>query len=79
MKAIIDRIENDKLAVVAFEGMGKLMVPVREFGFKIYEGMHLTVEFSPDPKSEKRLREEIKELQDELLKLKNEKCNKMSR
>ncbi|MBT9132064.1 DUF3006 domain-containing protein [candidate division NPL-UPA2 bacterium Unc8] len=68
MKAIIDRIEDDKLAVVVFEGMGKLIVPVEKFGFKAYEGMHLIVKFSPDIRSEKRLRKEIKGLQDKLLK-----------
>ena len=67
MKAIIDRVEDDRLAVVVFEKMGRLIVPVEEFEFKVYEGMHLTVEFSPDPKSEERLRKEIKDLQNELL------------
>jgi len=53
MKGVIDRIEDGKAAVIMFTSGSQLIVPVEEFGFKVHEGMHLTVEFKPDPESEK--------------------------
>ena len=68
MKGVIDRIENGKLAVIIFANGSQLVLPVEEFGFEVYEGIHLTVEFKPDPESEEKMRKEIKDLQGELLK-----------
>ncbi|MBT9147899.1 MAG: hypothetical protein DDT32_01667 [Syntrophomonadaceae bacterium] len=68
MKGVIDRIEDGKSAVVIWAGGRQMIVPVEEFGFDVHEGMHLTIEFKPDPEMEEKLRREIKDLQSELLK-----------
>lgn len=67
MKAYIDRIEDGKTAVVIVEQMGQLLVPVKKFPFKIHDGMHLSIEFKPDPKSEKKTLDAVKKLQEELI------------
>lgn len=65
MKAVIDRIEEG-IAVLVIEGK-TINLPVEFFGFRIHEGMHLNIIFEPDEKSEQETKEEIKKLQEELL------------
>ena len=68
IKAYIDRIEDGKTAVVIAEKSGQLLVPVKSFPFEVYEGMHLSIEMKPDPKSEKKTRDAVIELREKLLK-----------
>lgn len=68
LKAFIDRIEDRKIAVVIVEGIGQLLVPVKKFPFEIHDGMHLTINMTPDPRSEKSTQDSIKQLQEKLLK-----------
>jgi len=67
VKAYIDRIEDGKIAVLVVKGK-TLNFPVEFFDFEVREGMHLKITFEPDEESEKETREEIKNLQKELLK-----------
>lgn len=67
MKGIVDRIEDGKMAVVEVEGCGQLIISVDRLNFKVYEGAHLNIDFSLDPESESLMREEIQEMQKELL------------
>lgn len=66
MLAVIDRIE-DKIAVLSVKGGGDIYLPVKSFGFKIREGMWLTLEIKPAPAAEKAAVNRIKKLQNELL------------
>lgn len=68
MKAFIDRIEDGNLAVLLVKGIGEIIVPVKLFQFKVHEGMHLSIEMKPDPKSESATLSEIQKLQQKLLK-----------
>lgn len=68
MKAVIDRIEDGKIAVVIINGVGQVLIPVEKFDIKIHEGQHLKIIFEPDEKSEQDTKEKIKNLQEELLK-----------
>ncbi len=67
MRGYIDRIEDKKFAVINIIGGGEMIIPVKQFKFKIYEGMHLEINFKPNPESEKKLLERVKKLQRELL------------
>jgi len=67
MKGIIDRIEDGKIAVLVVKGK-TLNLPVEFFDFEVREGMHLKINIEPDEKSEQKTRDEIKNLQEELLK-----------
>ena len=73
MKAVIDRIEGN-IAVLVIEGK-TINLPVEFFGFEVHEGQHLKITFEPDEKSEQDTREEIKNLQEELLKRNKEEEN----
>ena len=68
MKAVIDRIEDGKTAVIMIEGGGNMYIPAEQFDFEIHEGESLDIFFMPDKCSEDRLKKEIKDLQDELRK-----------
>lgn len=68
MKAFIDRIEEGKTAVLLIEGIGEILVPVKLFPFKAREGMHLSIEMKPDPKSESKTLDEVRAFQQKLLK-----------
>ena len=68
MKATIDRIEDGKTAVVVVSNGGTLNVPLKEFGFKVHEGMHLFLNFKPAKNSESRTLKEVLRLQKKLLK-----------
>ncbi|MBN2407089.1 MAG: DUF3006 domain-containing protein [Elusimicrobia bacterium] len=68
MKGIIDRIEDGKTAVINIVGGGSMLIPAEQFDIKIHEGQHLKITFEPDEESEQKTREEIKNLQEELLK-----------
>jgi len=67
MQAIIDRIEDGKIAVLNVIGGGKMSIPVKQFKFKLHEGMLLEIEFTPNKKAENKAVKEIKNLQNELL------------
>ncbi|HAM38542.1 MAG: hypothetical protein A2474_06975 [Elusimicrobia bacterium RIFOXYC2_FULL_34_12] len=67
MQAIIDRIEDGKIAVINIIGGGKMSIPTKQFKFKIHEGMFLNIQFKPDKKAEEKQIKEIKSLQNELL------------
>ncbi|MDI6757517.1 MAG: DUF3006 family protein [Endomicrobiia bacterium] len=67
MKCYVDRIEDSKFAVINVIGGGEMIIPVRQFKFKIREGMHLDVDFHPDAKSERDTLERVKKLQAQLL------------
>lgn len=73
MKAYIDRIEDGKFAVINVIGGGEMIIPARQFKFKIREGMHLDVDFRPDEKSERETLDRVKKLQAELLARSNKK------
>ncbi|MDI6641333.1 MAG: hypothetical protein QME68_03370 [Elusimicrobiota bacterium] len=71
MKAVIDRIEvginNKKIAVVKiFPSVEIVHIPVDEFGFEVYEGMWLEVEFKHDSKSEEKIRKTVTKIQTEI-------------
>lgn len=68
MKGYIDRIEDKKFAVINIIGGGEMIIPVKQFKFKIHEGMHLEIDFKPKPEEEKKTLDRIKKLQQELLK-----------
>lgn len=67
MKAYVDRIEDGKFAVINVIGGGEMVIPVKQFKFKIHEGMHLEINFEPRPDEEKKTLDRIKKLQQELL------------
>lgn len=67
MRGVIDRIEDGKTAVVTIEGGGQMFIPVKQFDFKVHEGAHIDIEFKLNPEREKRMRQDIKNLQQELL------------
>lgn len=67
MRAVIDRIEDGKTAVITVIGGGNIFLPVKQFGFKVREGMWLSVEIRPDKPAEKAAAKRIKKLQDKLL------------
>ncbi len=67
MKGFIDRIEDSRVAVIILEEGGEMLLPSDAFPFKIREGMHLKIEMSPDPESEKNAIERVRGLQQELL------------
>lgn len=67
MKAVIERIEDGKTAAVTIIGGGQMIIPKKQFKFKIHEGMWLDMEFSPDEKSEAASKDEVIKLQQELL------------
>jgi len=71
MKGIIDRIEDGKIAVVAVAGGGSMHIPIEQFNINIHEGMHFNIEFEIDSESEQKLKEEISDLQIDLLKNKD--------
>ncbi len=73
MKGFIDRIEDNRIAVVILNEGGEMLIPADAFPFKIREGMHLKIEFSPDTESEGKAKERIRNLQQELLKRTEEK------
>jgi len=68
MKCYIDRIEDGEYAVIKIKGGGEMIIPVKQFKFKVHEGMHLIVDFRPDEKSEQATLDRIKKLQQQLLK-----------
>lgn len=68
MKAVIERIEDGKAVVVTVIGGGEMIIPKKQFKFKIHEGMWLDVEFNPDKKAEDNAKSEVIKLQQELLK-----------
>lgn len=68
MKAVVDRIEDGRTAVIVIEGGGQIFIPLEKFDFKVYEGAHLNVNFKLDSESEKKMRHKTGELQQELLK-----------
>ena len=66
MRAVIDRIEDGKTAVLIVGG-GEMIIPVKQFKFKLHEGMWLDVEFNPNKKAESKSLDRVKKLQQELL------------
>lgn len=68
MHAIIDRIEDGKIAVMRGLEGGEMFIPTNLFPFSIHEGMHLEITFHTQPKEENCRRESIENLQDELRK-----------
>ena len=67
MRAVIDRIEDGKIAVLAVKGGGDIYLPVKQLGFKIREGMWVSIEIKPDETAGKASAARIKKLQDKLL------------
>jgi len=67
MRAVIDRIEDGETAVLTVIGGGDIFLPVKQFGFKIREGMWLLIEIKPDRTAENASVERIKKLQGKLL------------
>lgn len=67
MRAVIDRIEDGKTAVLTVNGGGEMIIPVKRFKFKLHEGMWLDVKFIPNKKAESKSLDRIKKLQQELL------------
>ena len=67
MRAVIDRIEGGRIAVIHLEKGGHMELPLTSLGFKAYEGQHLRVSFKPDPESEKKTEKGIKDIQDRLI------------
>ncbi len=66
MKAVIDRIEDGKIAVIEIEGGGKMLIPAVQFNIDIYEGACLDVEFKLNIEREEKRRKKIKNLQKKL-------------
>jgi len=73
MRAVIDRIEDGKTAVLIVIGGGEMIIPVKQFKFKLHEGMWLDVEFNPNKKAESKSLARVKKLQQELLSRPNKK------
>jgi hypothetical protein len=67
MRAVIDRIEDGKTAVLTVIGGGDIFLPVKQFGFKVREGMWLSFDIKPDKPAEEASIERIKKLQGKLL------------
>lgn len=67
MKGTVDRIEDGKTAVIVIEGGGQMTIPVKQFNIEVYEGAHLDIDFRLNPESEEKMRQEINDLQQELL------------
>ena len=74
MYAIIDRIEDNKIAVItcARKGRGleegEMFIPAKLFPFPVYEGMHIKITFQVQPKQERKRRTTIEKLHKELRK-----------
>ena len=68
LPAFIDRIEDGQIAVVVVQKVGKLLIPVKRFPFKVQEGMHLLLKLEPDSQSEFRTLNQVKRLRENLLK-----------
>ncbi len=66
-EGVVDRIEGD-LAVVETEWREVVNIPLRYLPEGIREGNVLDIIFRINPEKEKKRREEIKKLQEELLK-----------
>ena len=66
MKAYIDRIEDGK-AVLMVGSYGELVIPVKDFEFKVCEGMHISMDLKIDVRSQKKTLEAVKNLQVKLL------------
>jgi hypothetical protein len=68
---VIDRIEDGKIVVVNLvDRKGSMYLPKELFDFKIYEGLWLVIEFTPDEKKTEEMKLNIKNLQEKLLKRK---------
>ncbi|HAX61169.1 MAG TPA: hypothetical protein DCX95_01220 [Elusimicrobia bacterium] len=67
MKAVIDRIEDGKTAVLMVIGGGEMIIPVKQFRCKLHEGMWFDVVFKPNKKAESKSLARVKKLQQELM------------
>ena len=69
IQVIIDRIEDNGLAVLEIEGVGgDFYWPVEFLPSGVHDGSVLRFRIDPDPEEEFRRRKKIEELQRELLK-----------
>ncbi len=67
----IERIEEGKIhldIILKDKKVGSLVAPKEGFSFDVHEGMWLDVNFKPNPEVERRERERIQGLQEELRK-----------
>lgn len=67
MIVVVDRIEDGKTVVLTVIGGGEMIIPVKQFKFKLHEGMWLDAEFKPNKKAESKSLDRVKKLQQELL------------
>jgi len=71
---VIDRIEDDKIVVININDRnGSIYIKKSAFKFKVYEGMWVRINFSPEPKKEEEMKLQIEQLQKKLLSRKNKK------
>lgn len=73
---VIDRIEDGKIVVINIvDKKGSMYLPKDVFDFKIYEGLWLNIEISPNEDKTQEVKLRIKKLQEKLLKRSQNKTN----
>ncbi len=68
VRVVIDRIENEKLAVLEIEGeMGDFVWPVEFLPETVHDGSVLEFNIEENPEAESAQRDKMQKLRDELL------------
>lgn len=67
IQVVVDRIEEDKIAVIEMPDMSTIEIDKIFLPEKVKEGNVINVIFKINPEAEKKIREEISDLQQELL------------
>lgn len=68
MIGIVDRIVDNKIAVIKIRGGGEIYLPLKQSPFRLYQGACLKIDFQLDKKLEEKNRKKIQALQKALLK-----------
>ncbi len=67
IQVVVDRIEEDKIAVIEMPDMSTLEVDKKFLPEKVKEGNVLDIKIKINKKAEKKIRSEVSDLQQELL------------
>ncbi|HOW27983.1 MAG TPA: DUF3006 family protein [Elusimicrobiota bacterium] len=67
LTAVVDRIEDGRHVVLSVVGIGQIVLPARKFPFAVREGQWIDFWAAPNPKTEQRIRSEVRRLQAKLV------------
>ena len=67
LQVVVDRIEEDKIAVLEMPDMSTLEIDKKFLPEKVKEGNVLDIAIKINPKKEKKIKKEVSDLQQELL------------